>query len=92
LLKVLPQETWDHDTEEVSRWVSALEPDGKGIPVLIRHYLKLGAKFAGFNVDPKFNRALDALMVVDLTQTDPIRLERYTGSKESKLSGESVRG
>jgi putative hemolysin len=90
LLKVFPQEAWDHDTEEVSRWVSALEPDGKGIPVLIRHYLKLGAKFAGFNVDPKFNHALDALLVVDLNETNPKRLEKYAGTKASKQTVESA--
>jgi putative hemolysin len=91
LLKVFPQEAWDHDTEEVSRWVSALEPDGKGIPVLIRHYLKLGAKFAGFNVDPKFNHSLDALLVVDLNETDPKRLEKYTGAKTSDRPAEGIR-
>jgi putative hemolysin len=91
LLKVFPQEAWDHDTEEVSRWVSTLEPDGKGIPVLIRHYLKLGAEFAGFNVDPKFNHSLDALLVVDLAQTDPKRLEKYTGTKVSDRPAEGIR-
>jgi putative hemolysin len=90
-LKVFPQEAWDHDTEEVSRWVSTLEPDGKGIPVLIRHYLKLGAEFAGFNVDPKFNHSLDALLVVDLAQTDPKRLEKYTGTKVSDRPAEGIR-
>lgn len=89
LLKVMPQDSWDQDTEEVSRWISNLEPDGKGIPVLIRHYLKLGAKFIGFNVDPKFKKALDALMVVDLTQTDPALLKKFMDSKEKRAAGET---
>jgi putative hemolysin len=59
--------------------VADLEPDGKGLPVLIRQYLKLGAKFFSFNVDSNFNGAIDALMVVDLTQTDPKVLQRYMG-------------
>lgn len=38
---------------------------------------KLGAKFFAFNVDADFNDAVDALMVVDLTQTERQRLDRY---------------
>ncbi len=68
------------DLEALSEIVSELEPDGKGIPVLLRQYLKLGGKVLACNVDPKFNMALDALLVVDLTQTDPRFLELYMGN------------
>lgn len=67
------------DLEALSEIVSELEPDGKGIPVLLRQYLKLGGRVLACNVDPKFNMALDALLVVDLTQTDPRLLELYMG-------------
>jgi putative hemolysin len=67
------------DLEALSEIVSDLEPDGKGIPVLLRQYLKLGGRVLACNVDPKFNMALDALLVVDLTQTDPRLLELYMG-------------
>jgi hypothetical protein len=59
--------------------VSTLEPDGKGIPVLLRHYLKLGGKIAGFNVDPDFSDSIDCLLVVDLCRTAPKVLEKYMG-------------
>jgi putative hemolysin len=64
-------------SDDVDDLVAELEPDGKGIPVLLRQYLKLGARFFGFNVDPDFNDALDGLMLVDLTRTDRKLLDRY---------------
>lgn len=65
------------DSDEVSALVSDLEPDHKGVPVLVRQYLKLGAKFHAFNVDPQFSDSLDGLIEVDLTKTDGRVLERY---------------
>jgi hypothetical protein len=51
----------------------------KGVPVLLRQYLKLGARFFSFNVDTAFGDAIDALMYVDLAQTDI--LDRYMGKE-----------
>lgn len=65
------------DDEEVSNLIADLEPDQKGIPVLIRQYLKLGAKFLAFNVDRDFGDCLDGLIVVDLLHTEGRVLERY---------------
>lgn len=67
------------DLEQVSRLLEQLERDGKGMPILLRQYLKLGGKVLGFNVDPAFANALDALIMVDLTRTDPKVLVRYMG-------------
>jgi len=59
--------------------VASLEPDGKGVPVLLRQYLKLGARVLGFNVDPVFGNSIDVLVAVDLRQTDPRVLAKYMG-------------
>jgi putative hemolysin len=67
------------DLEALSEMVSEIEPDGKGIPVLMRQYIKLGGRVLACNVDAKFNMALDALLIVDLTRTDPRLLEIYMG-------------
>ena len=56
-----------------------LESDQKGIPVLLRQYLKLGGKLLAFNVDQDFSDALDGLIVVDLLETNRRQLERYMG-------------
>jgi hypothetical protein len=34
------------------------------VPVLVKKYLKLNAKIIAFNVDPKFNDALDGFLLV----------------------------
>ena len=69
--------------DQLSRAVARLEPDGKSIPVLLRHYLRLGARVLGFSVDPDFADALDALMVVDLREIEPALLARYMGGSGS---------
>jgi putative hemolysin len=71
------------DIEDLSAVVSDLEPSRAGVPVLLRQYLKLGGKLLGFNLDPKFSNALDGLILVDLTQTEPKLLERYLGKTET---------
>jgi putative hemolysin len=65
--------------DDVGQLIAEVEPDGKGIPVLLRQYLRLGAKLLAFNVDRSFNDAIDGLIVVDLTKTEPRILERYMG-------------
>lgn len=71
------------DIEDLSDCVADLEPTRTGIPILLRHYLKLGGKLLGFNVDPEFSNVLDGLIIVDLTQTEPRLLERYLGKAET---------
>lgn len=75
----------DHcrDLDELSSIVADLEPGRQGVPVLLRHYLRLGGKLLGFNVDPQFANALDGLVVVDLIRTDPRLLDRYLGAEQS---------
>ena len=65
--------------EELSTLVSAIERDRKGLPVLLRHYLKLNASLLCFNVDHEFSSVVDGLILVDLTRTDPRVLARYMG-------------
>ncbi|MEJ0087446.1 MAG: GNAT family N-acyltransferase [Pseudomonadota bacterium] len=40
--------------EPLSALVEDLEPDGKGVPILLRQYLRLGGSVLGFNVDADF--------------------------------------
>lgn len=67
------------DLEEMSSSVAEIEGDGKGVPVLLRQYLKIGGELLAFNVDRNFSDALDGLVLVDLRKTDPARLETYMG-------------
>lgn len=62
--------------DELSATVSEIESDGKGVPVLFRHYLKLGGQFLGFNVDPNFSNTLDGLILADLRTAPAAMLDR----------------
>jgi putative hemolysin len=67
------------DLEELSQPISDLEADGKGLPILLRQYARIGGRLLGFNVDRKFSDVLDGLILVDLRKTEPSVLERYMG-------------
>jgi putative hemolysin len=68
--------------EHLSSVVSDAESDGKGLPVLVSEYLKLGGRFLGFNVDPDFCGVTDGLVVVDLLDTDQRLLKFYMGQEQ----------
>jgi putative hemolysin len=68
------------DVDAVASLVSAIEDDGKSLPVLLRHYLKLNGQVLAWNVDRAFGDVLDALLLVDLRRTDPRLLRRYMGA------------
>jgi hypothetical protein len=72
------------DVEHVSELISSMEADRKGVPILLKQYLKLGGGIAGFNVDTAFGNVLDGLIIVDLTKTEPRMLERYLGKDGSR--------
>ena len=69
------------DLEELSEPIADVELDGKGLPILLKQYAKIGGKLLGFNVDRKFSDVLDGLVVVDLRQTEASVLERYMGKE-----------
>lgn len=65
--------------EALSAGISEMEGPGRGIPVLLRQYLKLGAQVLDFHVDRGFANALDCLVLVDLRRTERATLRRFMG-------------
>jgi putative hemolysin len=86
-LRTRPIQGWDcegqnsvaWDIEDLSAFIADIETDQKGVPILLKQYLRLGGKLLGFNLDSNFSNALDGLIVVDLVKTDPRLLDRYMG-------------
>jgi putative hemolysin len=70
------------DVDALDTKVRGLDREGKGVPVLLRHYLRLGARALAFNVDKNFNNALDVLVIVDLPNAPAALLRRYMGSDD----------
>lgn len=70
----------DEDAAVLSRRISALEPDRKGLPILVREYVKLGGRFLAFSLDPDFQNAMDGLVAVDLDRSNSKLLSLYMGA------------
>jgi putative hemolysin len=69
--------------DALSDLISDIEPDSKVVPVLLRHYIRLGAKVLAFNVDADFSDCLDALILVDFARVNAKILQRLMGKPAS---------
>ena len=56
----------ENDLKKLDKIISEIEPSSYTLPVLLKKYLHQNARILGFNFDPKFNNALDGLMMLDL--------------------------
>ncbi|MBM3786679.1 MAG: lysophospholipid acyltransferase family protein [Acidobacteria bacterium] len=59
--------------------IRRLEPDGAGLPVLLRQYANLGAEILCWNLDAKFANVVDGLVLLDLEKVPQRQLRRYFG-------------
>lgn len=93
-----------NDINIVDRFISDIEPENYRMPVLLKKYLKQNAKLIGFNIDPKFNNALDGLIILDLFEVpfnmienlskevnDNSILERFKISEEERKAENEAR-
>jgi hypothetical protein len=76
---VLDPALQEADIKALSRRIAQLEPDQKGVPILIKEYVKLGGQFLGFSVDADFQDAMDGFVVVNLDRTNPKLLSLHMG-------------
>lgn len=67
----------DTDSRVLADLLGTIEEDEKGVPVLLRQYLKLGGRILGFNVDPAFSNVIDGMLVVDLLKSERSLLAKY---------------
>lgn len=81
----------DNDLQKLDSLIDELEPHtGMKLPVLLKKYVKQNTKLIGFNIDPKFNDALDGLMYVCIDEIPEKTLgaaieeyQRYMQGEES---------
>lgn len=59
------------DLKQADKLLEDIEPAHFRLPVLLKKYIRQNARIICFNVDPKFNNALDGFMVLDLTDLPP---------------------
>jgi putative hemolysin len=71
------------DIEDLTTPLAEMDQEA-AIPVLLRHYVRLGGRIAAFNVDPNFSNVIDGLLVADLRETAPKLLAKYMGVSGAK--------
>lgn len=84
------------DMNKFDKIIDELEPGALRIPVLIKKYVKQNARLVAFNVDPKFNNAVDGLMyirVADIPDSTvkPV-LEEFQAELESRMDNGKIEG
>ncbi|MCH3881235.1 MULTISPECIES: GNAT family N-acyltransferase [Tenacibaculum] len=80
------------DMQKFDKIIDEIEPGALRIPVLIKKYVKQNARLVAFNVDPKFNNAIDGLMyikVADIPESTvkPV-MEEFQAELERKAQEE----
>ena len=78
-------ETFIADTDRAGAILADIEADHKGVPILVKQYLKLGGRILAFNVDPDFGDCVDGLIVVDLRKTDRRTRAHYMGAESDAV-------
>ena len=83
------------DLLKFDKIIDEIEPGALRIPVLIKKYVKQNARLVAFNVDPKFNNAVDGLMyikVADIPESTvkPV-MEEFQAELERKAAEESTK-
>lgn len=78
------------DLQKFDKIIDEIEPGALRIPVLIKKYVKQNARLVAFNVDPKFNNAVDGLMYIKVSDipestVNPV-LEEFQEALEKKAS------
>ncbi len=76
------------DVIKFDKIIDEIEPGNLRLPVLLKKYVKQNAKLVAFNVDPKFNNAVDGLMylrIADLPESTvkPV-MEEFQAELERK--------
>jgi len=77
------------DMNKFDKIIDEIEPGSLRLPVLLKKYVKQNAKLVAFNVDPKFNNAVDGLMyirIADIPESTvkPV-MEEFQAELELKL-------
>lgn len=81
------------DLNKFDRLIDELEPGNLRVPVLIKKYIKQNAKLVAFNVDPKFNDAIDGLIFLKISDIPestvrPV-IEEFQAELERKMTNEN---
>ncbi len=69
------------EIDDVSTLISEIEHDGKGVPVLIRQYIRMNAKLLSFGVWEEHSNAVVSFILADLVGCDERILKKFMGQE-----------
>ncbi|OFX23078.1 MAG: hemolysin [Bacteroidetes bacterium GWA2_31_9b] len=75
----------DNDVSRIDKVIQDIENNYR-VPILLKKYLQLNAKIIGFNIDPKFNDALDGLLILDIFDVP----QTFIKALSKELNDESI--
>lgn len=78
-------ETENGDVSKLDKLILDIESTYK-FPILLKKYLQLNSKIIGFNIDPKFNNALDGLLLLDIWDVP----DSFIKALSKELNDESI--
>ncbi|MFP4025401.1 MAG: GNAT family N-acyltransferase [Thiohalospira sp.] len=73
------------DVTKIDHLIQDIESNYK-FPILLKKYLQLNSKIIGFNIDPKFNNALDGLIILDIFDVP----QNFIKGLSKELNDESI--
>ncbi|NJL77274.1 MAG: GNAT family N-acetyltransferase [Saprospiraceae bacterium] len=74
-------ENMDESIRSLDSFIEDIEPSHFSLPVLLKQYLKLNAKFISFNVDPNFSDVLDGFILLNLNDVPYAMIDALKGEK-----------
>ncbi|PCI34898.1 MAG: glycerol acyltransferase [Flavobacteriaceae bacterium] len=75
------------DMQKFDKFIDEIEPGNLRIPVLIKKYVKQNARLVAFNVDPKFNNAVDGLMYIRVSDIPESTVKPVMEEFQKELEG-----
>jgi len=78
------------DMQKFDKIIDEIEPGALRIPVLIKKYVKQNARLVAFNVDPKFNNAIDGLMYIKVSDLPESTVKPVMEEFQAELERKAV--
>jgi putative hemolysin len=80
------------DMQKFDKFIDEIEPGALRIPVLIKKYVKQNARLVAFNVDPKFNNAVDGLMYIKVADIPESTVKPVMEEFQAELERKATEG
>ena len=85
-------DTTQADMNKFDKIIDEIEPGNLRLPVLMKKYVKQNARLVAFNVDPKFNNAVDGLMYIRIADLPESTVRPVMEEFQAELENKAVEG